>query len=219
MDNRSGAGGRLEFRNGQSRTFDPYNYDLDWGRSDYDVRHNLSLNASYDLPFGKGRAYGGWQVSMIGTYASGAPFSPIIPGDPDRDGSSENPGRPNVVPGCNPKDVPGGRGPNLWFNPQCFAFPTPGTRGNAKRNSLDGPSLSTVDMALIKSTPLPGGVQVQLRFEVFNLFNRTNFDIPINDPDGSAVFDDKGNRLADAGRISALVTDGRELQFAIRLVY
>ena len=219
MDNRSGAGGRLEFRNGQSRTFDPYNYDLDWGRSDFDVRHNLTVNASYELPFGKGRAYGGWQINMIGTYASGAPFSPIIPGDPDRDGSSENPGRPDLVAGCNPKNVPGGRGPNLWFNPQCFAFPTPGTRGNARRNSLEGPSLSTVDVGLVKTTPLAAGVQVQLRFEVFNLFNRANFDIPLNDPDGSAIFDDKGNRLVDAGKIYSLVTDGREMQFAIRLIY
>ena len=219
MDNRSGAGGRLEFRNGQSRTFDPYNIDLDWGRSDFDVRHNLSVNASYDLPFWKGSAFGGWQVNVIGTYASGAPFSPIIPGDPDRDGSTENPGRPDLVPGCNPKIVPGGRSTNLWFNPQCFAFPTPGTRGNAKRNSLEGPSFSTVDLAFVKTTPLSAGVQLQLRVEVFNLFNRANFDIPINDPDGSAIFDDKGNRLADAGKIYSLISDGRQMQFAIRLVY
>ena len=45
--------------------------------------------------------------------------------------------RPDLVPGCNPKIVPGGRNSNVWFNPQCFAFPTPGTRGNAKRNSLE----------------------------------------------------------------------------------
>ena len=219
MDNRSGAGGRLEFRNGQSRTFDPYNIDLDWGRSDFDVRHNLSVNASYDLPFWKGSVFGGWQVNVIGTYASGAPFSPIIPGDPDRDGSTENPGRPDLVPGCNPKIVPGGRSTNLWFNPQCFAFPTPGTRGNAKRNSLEGPSFSTVDLAFVKTTPVSAGVQLQLRVEVFNLFNRANFDIPINDPDGSAIFDDKGNRLADAGKIYSLISDGRQMQFAIRLVY
>ena len=66
---------------------------------------------------------------------------------------------------------------------------------------------------------MTAGVQMQLRFEVFNLFNRANFDIPINDPDGSAIFDDKGNRLPDAGKIYTLVTDGREMQFAIRVIY
>ena len=183
------------------------------------MRHNLAANASYDLPFGKGKVYGGWQINVIGTYASGVPFSPIIPGDPDRDASTENPGRPDVVPGCNPALVPGGRGPNLWYNPQCFAFPTPGTRGNAKRNSLEGPALAAVDLALVKTTPISNGLSVQFRVEVFNLLNRANFDIPLNDPDGSAVFDDKGNRLADTGKITALATDGREMQFAIRLLY
>lgn len=217
-DNRSGSGGRQEYANGQARTFDPYDFDKDWGRADYDVRHNLVLNASYDLP-GKGRFLGGWQVNLIGTYASGVPFSPIIPGDPDRDGTDDNAARPNVVPGCNPKIVPGGRNPNMWFNPQCFAFPELGTRGNAKRNSLDGPDYRVVDMALVKTTPIAAGLQAQVRLEVFNVFNRANFDIPANNTDGEAIFDEQGNRLADAGKIFRTVTDGRSWQLALRLLF
>src|SRR5205814_1860381 len=102
-DNRSGAGGRQEFRNGQARTFDPYNLDLDWGRSDYDVRQNVVLDSTYLLPFHGMSVIEGWQVSAIGTFASGVPFSAIIPGDSDRDGSTDNVNRPDVVPGASTK--------------------------------------------------------------------------------------------------------------------
>lgn len=218
-DNRSGSGGRQEYANGQARTFDPYDFDKDWGRADYDVRHNFITNATYDLPLGKGRLREGWQINFIGTYASGVPFSPIIPGDPDRDGTDDNAARPNLVPGCNPKNVPGGRSANMWFNPQCFSFPEIGTRGNAKRNSLEGPDMRLLDMALVKTTPISSGLQAQLRLEVFNLLNRANFDLPANDPDGEAIFDDRGIRLADAGKIFRTITDGRSWQLALRLLF
>ena len=218
-DDRSGSGGRQEYVNGQARTFDPFNKKLDWGPSDYDVRHNLLANASYDLPFGKGRLREGWQISAIAMYASGVPFTPVLAGDPDRDGSTDNIGRPNLVPGCNPNNVPGGRSPNMWFNPACYAFPALGTRGNVKRNSLRGPDLRTVDMALVKSTPLAGGYNAQVRFEVFNVFNRANFDLPSNTTDGETIFDETGNRLPDAGKIFNTVTDGRSFQLAVRFVF
>jgi hypothetical protein len=218
MDNRSGTSGRQEYSNGQARTFDPYDFNKDWGPSDFDVRHNFIMNASYDIP-GKGRVLGGWQLNMIGTYASGVPFSPIIPGDPDRDGSTDNVARPNVVPGCNPNVVPGGRSVDHWFNEQCFSFPALGTRGNAKRNGLRGPDLRTVDMALVKTTTLGGGYQAQLRFEVFNMFNRANFDLPANTTDGEAIFDETGNRLPDAAKIFSTATDARSFQLALRFLF
>ncbi|HEY3056364.1 MAG TPA: carboxypeptidase regulatory-like domain-containing protein [Thermoanaerobaculia bacterium] len=218
-DNRSGSGGRQEYENGQARTFDPYNKSLDWGPSDFDVRHNLIANASYDLPLGKGRLREGWQISTIATYASGIPFSPVLAGDPDRDGSSDNIGRPNLIPGCNPNNVSGGRNSDHWFNAACYSFPAPGTRGNAKRNSLRGPDFRTVDMAFVKSTPVVGGYSAQIRFEIFNVFNRANFDLPSNTTDGETIFDETGARLADAGKIFATVGDARSFQLAFRLLF
>jgi len=218
-DNRSGSGGRQEYENGQARTFDPYHINLDWGPSDFDVRHNFVANASYDLPLGKGRLREGWQLNMISTYASGVPFSPVLAGDPDRDGSTDNIGRPNIVAGCNPNSVPGGRSVNHWFNEQCYTFPALGTRGNAKRNSLRGPDLRLIDMALVKTTPIAAGYQAQLRFEIFNLLNRANFDLPSNTTDGETVFDEAGNRLPDAGKIFNTITDGRSFQLAVRIMF
>jgi hypothetical protein len=218
LDNRSGNGGRQEFRTGQARTFDPYNFDRDWGPSDFDVRHNLVVNLSYDLPFGTSSFGQGWQVNAVGTFASGVPFSPIIPGDPDRDATTDNVGRPNVVPGVSTMPV-GGRGPDVWFNAAAFVFPGAGFRGNAGRNTLEGPGLAVVDLALAKTQKLSGRTSVQFRVEVFNLLNRANFDLPFNDPDGAAVFDDLGVLLPTAGRIFNTITDAREVQIAIRLSF
>jgi Carboxypeptidase regulatory-like domain/TonB-dependent Receptor Plug Domain/TonB dependent receptor-like, beta-barrel len=217
-DNRSGNGGRLEYRNGQARTFDPYNLNRDWGRSDYDIRHNLVANLSYDLPFGTSNFGQGWQINAVGTFASGVPFSPVIPGDPDRDATTDNVGRPNVVPGVS--TVPtGGRGPDMWFNPAAFVFPGAGFRGNAGRNILEGPGLAVVDLAIVKTQRLSGRMNLQFRVELFNVLNRTNFDLPANDPDGAAVFDDQGVLLPTAGRIFITSTDAREAQIAIRLSF
>ena len=219
IDNRSGAGGREEFSNGQARTFDPYDFNRDKGRCDYDVRHNAVFNTSYDLPLGKGKLLEGWQISAIVTYASGIPFTPIIAGDPDRDGSDDNAARPNRVPGCDPENVPGGRGPDRWFNTACFSFPALGTRGNAGRNSLNGPDFKDVDLSLVKTTSLSGGLQLQIRLEVFNLFNWSNFDIPANTQDGATLFDANGARLADAAKLFRTVSDPREVQLGIRLLF
>ncbi len=217
-DNRSGSGGRQEFRNGQARTFDPYNLDLDWGRSDYDVRHNAVVNVSYDLPFTGSPLVQGWQFSTVATFASGVPFSPIIPGDSDRDGSTDNVNRPDLVPGAS-FEPQGGRTPENWYNVNAFTFPGAGFRGNAGRNILEGPGFATVDFSIVKTQRLAGRTSVQLRFEVFNLMNRANFEIPFNDPDGQAVFDETGARIPTAGRISETSTDAREAQIAIRFLF
>jgi len=218
MDNRSGTGARQEYKNGQGRTFDPFNPDLDWGRSDFDVRHNAVANVSYALPFTGNSFKEGWEVSAVGTLASGVPFSPVIPGDSDRDGSTDNVNRPDVVAGASTKPS-GGRTPDQWFDTAAFVYPGAGFRGNAGRNILEGPGFATVDFSLVKMTRLTGRTNVQLRFEVFNLFNRANFDIPFNDPDGEALFNDQGERIPTAGRIFETATDAREAQVAIRFLF
>ena len=170
------------------------------------------------LPFTGSRFAEGWQVSAIVTFAGGVPFSPVIPGDSDRDGSTDNVNRPDVVPGVSTTPS-GGRSPERWFNPDAFVFPGAGFRGNAGRNILEGPGLAVIDFSLVKTQRLAGRTSLQLRFEVFNLLNRANFDIPQNEPDGEAVFDDAGGRLATAGRIFATSTDAREAQIAIRFLF
>jgi hypothetical protein len=215
LDNRSGNSGRQEYSNGQARTFDPYNRGLDYGRSDFDVRHNFTANFTYDLPFGKdldgvaGVAVRGWQLNSIVKLASGIPFTPLISGDGDRDGTDDNTNRPNLIGDPNT----GPRTPEQWYNTAVFVTPTPGFRGTAGRNIVDGPNFKTVDFSMNKSFSLSERMNLQFRIETFNLFNRTNFDLPSNSDDGSTI------DIANPGRINGIIGTAREIQLGLKLVF
>src|SRR5262249_28653830 len=111
VDDQSSSLGRNEFANGQARTVDPYNKKLNRGLSDFDVRHSLSFNFSYELPIGPGRALAsnakgvarglveGWQFNGIFMALSGIPVSPIFTFDQDRDATTDNEQRPDLKPG------------------------------------------------------------------------------------------------------------------------
>src|SRR5437588_9926062 len=160
IDDQSSSLGRNEFANGQARTVDPYNRLLNRGRSDFDVRHNLSINFTFDIPYGTGRQHGanapavvralagGWQISGILTALSGIPVSPIYTFDNDRDATTDNEQRPDWAPGV------AGTSPvsdTQLFDPAAFVLPPPGSRGNVGRNVIDGPGLITFDPAFVKS--------------------------------------------------------------------
>ena len=49
--------------------------------------------------------------------------------------------------------------PERWFNTAAFAFPAPGTFGNAGRNILDGPGYHNVNASLVKNTCADGAIQ------------------------------------------------------------
>jgi hypothetical protein len=215
LDDRSGNSGRQEYSNGQARTFDPYDRRLDYGRSDFDVRHNFTANLTYDLPFGQGlkgfagAALAGWQVNSIVKLASGIPFTPLVAGDPDGDGTDENAARADLV--GDPNAGPGT--PNQWFNLAAFAQPRAGFRGTAGRNILNGPNFKTVDLSLNKTFALSERFNLQFRVETFNLFNRPNFDLPSNSDDGTTLF------TSGAGRISGIIGTAREIQLGLKLVF
>jgi outer membrane receptor protein involved in Fe transport len=228
IDDQSSSLGRNEFSNGQARTVDPYNLRLNRGRSDFDIRHNLSINFTVDIPYGSGRAHGtnapaavralagGWQVSGILTAQSGIPVSPIYTFDQDRDGTTDNEQRPNWAPGVT------GTSPvsdTQLFDPLAFVLPPIGSRGNVGRNAIDGPGLMTFDPAFAKSFFLDGASKrsVQLRVEVFNAFNRVNFAIPAIA--NLTVFNSPTERNTTAGQITSTSTSARQVQLALRVTF
>jgi carboxypeptidase family protein/TonB-dependent receptor-like protein len=224
LDDRSGNAGRQEYSNGQARAFDPYNRFLDYGRSDFDVRNNFTANVTYELPFGKGLkgvrgvAVSGWQVNSIVKIASGIPFTPLVDGDPDLDGSTDNAARADLVGDPNT----GPRTAEQWYNLNAFAPPTLGVRGTAGRNIVTGPNFRTVDLSVNKMFVLTEKLNLQFRAEAFNLFNRTNFDLPSNSDDGSQVFSFTNpgfTQLSNAGQITNIVGNARELQLALKLIF
>lgn len=199
---------------------DSNNLRAERGRSNFDVRHRLSASYSYDLPFGKGSRrladsgllssfLSGWQTFGIVTVQSGRPFTVALLSEIDNSGTGRSilgfgaNDRPNVVGNPNLANRSAGQ----WFNQSAFAFPAPGTFGNAGRNILEGPGYTSVNASLVKNAPLSERIKLQLRAEAFNLFNHPNFNLPDNFL-GSPTF----------GQITS-ARDPRHLQFGVKLLF
>ena len=170
---------------------DSGNVRAERGRSNFDVRHRLSVGYSYDLPFGTRGALlnrlgwistvlGGWQTHGILTFQSGRPFTVALL--PENDNS--NTGRSILGFGANDRPDRVGDGklddptPEQWFNTAAFPVPPRGRFGNSGRNILEGHGFQTVNVSLLKNIILKEGWTFQFRAESFNLFNRANFDLP-----------------------------------------
>jgi hypothetical protein len=48
------------------------------GRSAFDIRHNFVTNVVYELPFGRGSHFGGWQISAVAAVHGNVPFTPVL---------------------------------------------------------------------------------------------------------------------------------------------
>ncbi len=182
--------------------------------SDFHRQHQFSGSFNYELPFGRKRTLfsgasglaealiGGWQLNGVVTLLSGRPFTPQY-NAPD---VSQQ--RPDLI-GDPYANIPDG----LYFNPAAFARPTPTAQdptvfGNAGRNILIGPGFRSVDLSLLKNFQLREGLRLQFRAESFNAFNHPNFQIPVNFLDDS-----------DVGRVRITANEGREWQFALKLIF
>ncbi len=64
----------------------------------------------------------------------------------------------------------------VYLNPAAFAFPAPGTFGNLKRGFVRQPGLKNVDFSVAKNWKFKEKYGIQVRAEMFNLFNRANFN-------------------------------------------
>jgi Carboxypeptidase regulatory-like domain/TonB dependent receptor-like, beta-barrel len=118
----------------------------------------------------------GFVAQLPGTVNAANPlppgFSAVVntPGG----GASRNVRRPDFVPGVNPYLT----NDRLILNPAAFTAPQPGTFGNVPRNALRGPNFKQFDLVLSKRFKFSEATNLEFRTEVFNIFNRANFDIP-----------------------------------------
>ena len=201
-----------------------YDIHADYGRATLDRRHIFTANYIYDIPlFEKrhdfvGRAFGGWEVSGIVTLQSGLPFTPTT--------SSWDPAGLGLIPaaiaGARPNTLcdPNANAPHQflqWFNTACFQS-TPTTNsgianvvGNGARGAITGPPTKRFDFSLFKNVPIgsyEGSKSLQLRMEVFNIFNHTNFRAIASANVTSAVY----------GQIST-VRDPRTIQIGAKLIF
>ena len=217
--------------NGTVSAFPEFGRDYNKGLADYHAKHNLVVNLIWNLPFalqsqGMAKALlAHWQVAMIGQYRSGPPLTAFVQANRSRSlwSPSQGPGigfdRPDLVPGRTPESAIKGT-PEQWFDPSAFALQPAGQLGSLGRGALVGPDLRVVDMALVKRVPFarlgPSG-NLELRVEVFNVFNHANFGIPslvafAGQRDGEAP-------LSTFGRVRSTVTSSRQIQLGLRVVF
>ena len=178
-----------------------------------DVRHRFALSAVYNIPSYNAAMWTklltqNWTFSTIYQAQSGMPFTISVFGDTANSGTvlGENPVRANVT--GEPVFGPGARTPDEWFNPAAFATPPAFTYGNAGRNSVNGPPLQTMDIALQRAFRLTERFAFQVRGEAFNALNKVNLGTP--------------NRFVNTpqfGTITMAMTPGRELQVSARLSF
>jgi hypothetical protein len=159
---------------------------------------------TYDLPNASRAKYflNGWQLSSFISVHTGQPFN--ITTNTDTTGSGEGVQRVDLVSGVSPYSGVShafNKGGVTWINPAAFAAPAVGTYGTLPRNFLYGPGYGSTDFSVIKNTKITERVNVQLRVEMFNLFNRKNLAPPssgcgtVGDPTSSVQSD----RICSAG--------------------
>jgi len=171
---------------------------MEYGNSDFDVRHHLVVSYAWELPFGKGKAFGGnasgflnrvignWQVAGIVSASTGNWFTvsdPFVNSANNDCGGvvAYNCARPNVVGNPNGKPCVAG----TFFNTCAFSDSnmTPGAYGNEGRNITHGPGYQIWDMTALKTFPVREQMRFEFRADFFNLFNHVN---PLWGPFGAA---------------------------------
>jgi len=166
------------------------NLKADRGPAEFDVTHRFVASYIYELPFGKGRHWGrdwngvadlllgGWQLSGIHAFQSGLALTATLGGSSVLNLGGERRARPNLV--GDPVLPESQRTVARWFNTKAFAAftPSPQAFGNAGVGIMRGPGFASFDFTLGKDFRIDETRRIQFRWEVFNAFNRANFNPP-----------------------------------------
>jgi len=195
--------------------------NLDWSLSQINLDQSFSGSVIYDLPFGRGRQFGSsmnpavnsvlgdWQVTLIERLSTGFPV-PLIDSN-NQSGTSFNSGgnaynfnRPDQLSNCNSHG--GSHANHQFLNAACFPAPALGELGNAPRVPVSGPDFVNSDFSAIKDFRLHGETGLNFRAEFFNLFNHTQYGMPVNDLNALGF-----------GAVNSTVNNPRLVQLALKL--
>ncbi len=152
---------------------DANNVKADYGNSDFDTRHLFTVAFTYDVPKAPWatsgltkRVFNDWQISSVMNWHKGQPSDETLSG-------LSLIGNPYA--GISHTFDPSFG--TQWWNPAAFCSPggtaCPGA-ANLSRNRFAGPGFGDVDLSFIKNVPITERVKIQLRADIFNLFNRIN---------------------------------------------
>lgn len=195
------------------KTQDPFNKRADYSRASIDIRHIFQLAYVYELPFGRGKPFGGgwsrgldlilggWSVEGITRIQTGAPINVVVGQDRANVGRTYQ--RPNVI--RNPNIGGFNRDPSRpWFDTQAFVLQPIYTYGNAGAFIVDADGRNTWDVSIGKTFRIREGHNLEFRSEMFNLPNHVNFGNP------------GGNFNSSAFGTVTSATPARQIQMALR---
>jgi hypothetical protein len=169
--------GKYQVEHDQTR---PY---LNRGLSDFHRKHRLVMSWTWDLPFRGNRFVSGWQISGVGTFQSGRPFSIV---DDDFSGflyESTGP-RPNLAPEATHKDIvtTGPVTARIDNYLDRSALASSGAQfGNLGRNVVIGPDQLRIDLSVTKRIPVTERTSLDFRAEAYNVSNTPAFRNPERD--------------------------------------
>ncbi len=174
IDSASQANGNSD--GGYAGAQDARNLALERGRSDWDNGHAVTMNFVTELPWmTHNRVLGGWQFAGAGRMYTGQPFTLRSANAQEDQGEASRPDRIRKGTVANPNA-------DRWFDVSAFPLvPTGSFRfGNSGRNVLDGPGMAAVNLSMMKKFRVTERDYLQFRWEVFNVMNHPNLNLPQN---------------------------------------
>ncbi len=210
--------------------------------SDFDTTHIINANWVYELPFGRGKRFGGgmggvpnaifggWRVSGLWRWSTGYPFSLLSPA-----WATNFQLETQAVPISNarPKtgsfivaQASGGTGPNVFQDPgitdsatnpnaaiNLFRPAYPGEAG--LRNGLRGPGTFNIDTNLLKSWKITEGQSLTFNWSMFNMTNSPRFDVGTMYLDGNTSL----SNATSFGNFSSTLSNARVMEFGLRYTF
>jgi len=208
---------------------DPYHPNLDYGPSYTDIRQNINGTGVYELPFGRGKAFGanwnpvlnqvagGWKIGATGTFFSGLPVSIISWSEVDSNNipwaQHANQYRPLKIRN---------RSVNAWFGTDASATPCsgadngvcaygnelPNAYGTAGVDTERAPGYKQVDFSIFKTFTIIGRQKLDFRSDFFNAFNIASYGNPSN-----------WTTWGYFGQITGTRSPQRQIQFALKYAF
>jgi Carboxypeptidase regulatory-like domain/TonB dependent receptor len=194
-------------------TYDP---EAEFGPAFHDVRHNFVFSANFELPFGKGRRWGGdwsgvtqailggWKVGSIFQARSGIPVTVI-----DTRARSLQGERGFERPNCVGDPVPADQSIDHWLDINAFQAAALGTFGNCGIGIARAPGYVNLDLSLSKRVNAGGPRYLELRIETFNLTNTPSFGPPARDISVTNTF----------GKITTTVSSPRVIELVAKFYF
>jgi len=206
-----------------------------YANSDFDVQQNISGDWVYDLPFGRGKAFGssisrwadevvgGWSITGLTNWRTGLAFQTVANAFPISFANNVPAvfnGDTSALKVDTHHEINAASGQptiQLFQNPQAAlgAFSGPLGLQAGSRNNLRGPHYSDFDIGLAKHFPITEQVHLEFRADAYNVFNHTNLELPF----GSGTTQSGVADISSPSTFGVITQDygARVLQLALRL--